>query len=96
MATHSSILAWKILMDRGSWQTTVHGVKNSQRQLTKHTHKSTQHTLLYGLARLTMHRVLRGSLSTTCLLGLHLACLMVGMMSSALTYVLPSSVKDSV
>ena len=25
MATHSSILSWKILMDRGAWQTTVHG-----------------------------------------------------------------------
>ena len=26
MATHSSILAWRILVDRGAWQTTVHGV----------------------------------------------------------------------
>ena len=25
MATHSSILAWKNPMDRGAWQTTVHG-----------------------------------------------------------------------
>ena len=48
------------------------------------------------LGLLLVHRVLRGSLSTTCLLGLHLACLMVGIMSSALTYVLPSSIKDSV
>ena len=24
--THSSILAWKILMDRGAWWGTVHGV----------------------------------------------------------------------
>ena len=24
MATHSSILAWRILMDRGAWQATVH------------------------------------------------------------------------
>ena len=29
MATHSSILAWKIPMDRGAWQTTVHGVAKS-------------------------------------------------------------------
>ena len=29
MATHSSILAWKILMDRGAWQATVHGIINS-------------------------------------------------------------------
>ena len=24
MATHSSILTWRILMDRGAWQATVH------------------------------------------------------------------------
>ena len=29
MATHSSILAWKNLMDRGTW-TTVHEVTKSQ------------------------------------------------------------------
>ena len=26
MATHSSILTWRILMDRGAWQAIVHGV----------------------------------------------------------------------
>ena len=26
MATHSSILAWRIPMDRGPWQAIVHGV----------------------------------------------------------------------
>ena len=32
MATHSSILAWRIPMDRGTWQATVHGVcKESDR-----------------------------------------------------------------
>ena len=30
MATHSSILAWGIPMDRGAWQATVHGVAKSQ------------------------------------------------------------------
>ena len=30
MATHSSILAWRILMDRGAWQATVHGVSKNQ------------------------------------------------------------------
>ena len=34
MATHSSILAWRILMDGGAWQVTVHGVTKSQTQLT--------------------------------------------------------------
>ena len=28
-ATHSSILAWRIPMDRGAWQATVHGVTES-------------------------------------------------------------------
>ena len=28
LATHSSILAWRILMDRGAWWATVHGVVN--------------------------------------------------------------------
>ena len=35
MATHSSILAWRILMDRAAWQTTVHGVAKSQTQLSE-------------------------------------------------------------
>ena len=30
-ATHSSILAWRILMDRGTWQDTVHGVAESEK-----------------------------------------------------------------
>ena len=29
MAAHSSILAWRIPMDRGAWWTTVHGVAKS-------------------------------------------------------------------
>ena len=29
MATHSSIPAWRILMDRGAWRATVHGVAKS-------------------------------------------------------------------
>ena len=29
-ATHSSIPAWRILMDRAAWQTTVHRVTKSQ------------------------------------------------------------------
>ena len=37
MATHSSILAWRISMDKGVWWATVHGVAKSQ-----------THTLCYG------------------------------------------------
>ena len=33
MATHSSILAWRIPMDRGTWQVTVLGVAKSGTQL---------------------------------------------------------------
>ena len=33
MATHSSILGWRIPMDRGAWQTTVHGVAKSRTRL---------------------------------------------------------------
>ena len=29
MATHPSILAWRIPMDRGAWRATVHGVTKS-------------------------------------------------------------------
>ena len=32
-ATHSSILAWRIVMDIGAWQATVHGVAKNQTQL---------------------------------------------------------------
>ena len=30
MATHSGILAWRIPMDKGAWQSTVHGVAKSR------------------------------------------------------------------
>ena len=33
MATHSSILAWRIPMDRGPWWATVHKVTKSRTQL---------------------------------------------------------------
>ena len=35
MATHSSILAWRIPMDRGVWQATVHGVTISRSHTTE-------------------------------------------------------------
>ena len=33
MATHSSILAWRIPMDRGAWQALVHGIAESWTRL---------------------------------------------------------------
>ena len=37
MATHSSILAWRISMDRGAWWAAVHGVEKSQTRLSDFT-----------------------------------------------------------
>ena len=33
MATHFSILAWRILMDRGAWWVTVHGITKNWTRL---------------------------------------------------------------
>ena len=41
MATHSSILAWRIPMDRGAWQATVSAVTKSWTRL-KHLIKHTE------------------------------------------------------
>ena len=35
LATHSSVLAWRIPMDRVAWQATVYGVTKSWTQLNK-------------------------------------------------------------
>ena len=43
MATHCSILAWRIPMGRGAWQATVHGFAKSRIQLSD---QAQQHTLL--------------------------------------------------
>ena len=34
MATHSSIFAWRIPMDRGGWQAAVHGVAEDMTEVT--------------------------------------------------------------
>ena len=43
MATHSSILAWRIPLDRGAWKATVCGVAKSQTQLGVHIHTHRSH-----------------------------------------------------
>ena len=50
MATHSSILAWRIPVDRGAWRATVHGAAQSQTRLSDwaHTHNGTKLSLLRG------------------------------------------------
>ena len=35
MGTLSSILAWRMPMDRGAWQATVHGITKSQTKLSE-------------------------------------------------------------
>ena len=42
MATHSSILAWRIPMDRGAWRATVRGFTKSRTRLKQ---LSTQHSV---------------------------------------------------
>ena len=51
LATHSSILAWQIPMDRGAWQAAVHGVIKSQTWLSDSAQHSTlRHTSELGAA----------------------------------------------
>ena len=46
MATHSSILAWRVPMDKGAWWATVHGATESQTQLS--TTHIVDNTVLYN------------------------------------------------
>ena len=47
MAAHSSILAWRILVDRGAWRAAVHGVAKSQTRL-----RDTFNTLIITILKL--------------------------------------------
>ena len=58
MATHSSILAWRIPIDRGDWQATVHGVTRSQIQLSNQA-QQTQHLPQQGTERIVSQTTLR-------------------------------------
>ena len=46
MATHSSILAWRIPMHRRAWWATVHRVTKSRTRLSDFTHSLTQCTYM--------------------------------------------------
>ena len=52
-ATHSSILAWRIPMDRGAWQATVHGITESE--ITERL--STVQSVRYGVEKSTVVRL---------------------------------------
>ena len=57
-ATHSSILAWRIPMDRGAWQATTHGVAQSQTWLSN----QAQHSTTWQLVAASFTNTLRSSL----------------------------------
>ena len=53
MATHSSILAWTIPMDRGSWLATVHGIEESQTKLSTAQHDISINIMFkYGVGKI--------------------------------------------
>ena len=47
MATHSSILAWRIPTGRGAWRATVHGVAKSQTWLSDQAWQQNQEVALF-------------------------------------------------
>ena len=48
MATHSSILAWRIPTDRGAWQAIVHWIAKSQTPVSMHdTYVTCIHICIY-------------------------------------------------
>ena len=62
MATHSSILAWRIPMDRGAWWTTVHKITKSGTGLSDFTHTHT-HTHIYIYIHILFHILFHYGLS---------------------------------
>ena len=55
MATYSSILAWRVPMDRRAWQGRVHGgeVTKSWAQFSRHTHTHTQIAYKFSISGLS-------------------------------------------
>ena len=51
LATHSSILAWRIPTERGAWRATVHGVAKSWTRLSRHTLATTHNNWDTGEGR---------------------------------------------
>ena len=51
MTTHSNIPAWRIPMDRGTWQAIVHGVAESWTQLSESTATTVDRVVVIVLAK---------------------------------------------
>ena len=71
MATHSSILAWRIPTDRGSWQATVHGVAKSRTWLSHRASTKTWNvdhlfTYLFAICISSLARCLLRSFTSPC------------------------------
>ena len=47
MAANSSILAWRVHMDRTAWRATVHGIDHKESDMTEHTHIANQCAFIY-------------------------------------------------
>ena len=58
MATHSSILAWRIPIDREAWQATIHGVIRSRTQLSNQAQQA-QHLPQQETERIVSQTALR-------------------------------------
>ena len=54
MATHTSIPAWGIPMNRGAWGATVHGVTKSQTRLSDFTSGETGHLKIHPESHIVM------------------------------------------
>ena len=72
MANHSSILAWRIAMDRGDWWATIHGVAKTQlKRLSTHARRGVSRVRPDGWLREPPHPLLvlcAGSMQRTLLL----------------------------
>ena len=64
MATHSSILPWRIPMDRGAWWATVHGVAKSQTRLSDYVQQRLGTVL--SLSHLILEFILTASCPSQC------------------------------
>ena len=63
MATYSSILAWRVPMDRRAWQGRVHGgeVTKSWAQFSRHTHTHTHTQIAYKFSISGLSRALESA-----------------------------------